>query len=246
MYTVYRIYRTWHEPSTQWLNLELKGRWIRSDWHKTLTLLGRSYIMCSTFWEGARCTLRSNKKIGLKLALFGIQLRWHTTFLNSCTHFAHGRWHVILDLPFTTPMLSETSKREKMRLWSIGLFFYPSIAFLPNPDSDSDQHFVSRTSKRLFCVVFQALASGRTASRLRRGILFEIYSLAGNCKMILAMILLMWCSSCCHCFGNTRVTYFFKEETTGCVGKKSVQIQIHVGVFESGDLHGFPTKMGTN
>ena len=76
--------------------------------------------------------------------------------------------------------------------------------------------------------------------------LFEIYSLAGNCKMILAMILLMWCSSCCHCFGNTRVTYVFFKETTGCVGKKSVQIQIHVGVFESGDLHGFPTKMAIN
>lgn len=119
---------------------------------------------------------------------------------------------MILDLPFTTPMLSETSKREKMRLWSIGLFFYPSIAFLPNPDSDSDQHFVSRTSKRLFCVVFRALASGRTTSRLRRGILFEIYSLAGNCKMILAMIQLMWCSSCCHCFGNTRVTYVFQKK----------------------------------
>ena len=38
----------------------------------------------------------------------------------------------------------------------------------------------------------------------------------------------------------------FFLETTGCVGKKSVQIQIHVGVFESGDLHGFPTKMGIN
>ena len=119
---------------------------------------------------------------------------------------------MILDLPFTTPMLSETSKRKKMRFWSIGLFFCPSIAFLPNPDSDSDQHFVSRTSKRLFWVVFRALASGRTTSRLRRGILFEFYSLAGNCKMILAMILLMWCSSCCHCFGNTRVTHvFFKK-----------------------------------
>ena len=43
--------------------------------------------MCSTVWEGALRTLRSNKKIGLKLALFGIQLRLHTTFfLNSCTH----------------------------------------------------------------------------------------------------------------------------------------------------------------
>ena len=112
-----------------------------------------------------------------------------------------------------------------MRFWSIGLLFYPSIVFLPNPDSDSDQHFVSRTSKRLFCVVFRALASGRTTSRLRRSILFEIYSLAGNCKMILAMILLMWCSSCCHCFGNTRVTYVCFKETTGCVGKKSVQLQ---------------------
>ena len=120
-------------------------------------------------------------------------------------------------LPFTTPMLSETSKRKKMRFWSIGLFFYPSIAFLPHPDSDSDQHFVSRTSKRLFCIVFRALASGRTTSRLRRGILFEIYSLAGNCKMILAMIQLMWCSSCCHCFGNTCVTYiFFKRNHRMC------------------------------
>ena len=36
---------------------------------------------------------------------------------------------MILDLPFTTPMLSETSKRKNMRFWSIGLFFYPSIAF---------------------------------------------------------------------------------------------------------------------
>ena len=39
---------------------------------------------------------------------------------------------------------------------------------------------------------------------------------------------------------------FFLKETTGCVGKKSVQIQIHVGVFESGDLHGFPTTVGIN
>ena len=106
--------------------------------------------------------------------------------------------------------------KGKRWFWSIGLFFYPSIAFLPNPDSDSDQHFVSRTSKRLFCVVFRALASGRTTSRLRRGILFEIYSLSGNCKMILAMILLMWCSSCCHCCGNTRVTYVFKRNHRMC------------------------------
>ena len=40
---------------------------------------------------------------------------------------------MILDLPFTTPMLSETSKRKKMRFWSIGLFFYPSIAFFTKP-----------------------------------------------------------------------------------------------------------------
>ena len=31
-------------------------------------------------------------------------------------------------LPFTTPTLSETSKIKKMRFWSIGLFFYPSIS----------------------------------------------------------------------------------------------------------------------
>ena len=39
---------------------------------------------------------------------------------------------------------------------------------------------------------------------------------------------------------------FFLKEATGCVGKKSVQIQIHVGVFESGDLHGFPTNTAIN
>ena len=119
---------------------------------------------------------------------------------------------MILDLPFTTPMLSETSKMKKIRFWSIGLFFYPSIAFFTKPRFWFGSTFFSWTSKRLFCVVFRALASGRTTSRLRRGILFEIYSLAGNCKLILAMILLMWCSSCCHCFGNTRVTYVFQKK----------------------------------
>ena len=144
------------------------------------------------------------------------------------------------------PCYQRPVKGKRWGFDPLDCFSTPALLFLPNPDSDSDQHFVSRTSKSLFCVVFRALASGRTTSRLRRGILFEIYSLAGNCKMILAMILLMWCSSCCHCFGNTRVTYGFFKETTGCVGKKSVQIQIHLGVFESGDLHGFPTKMAIN
>ena len=148
---------------------------------------------------------------------------------------------MILDLPFTTPMLSETSKMKKMRFWSIGLFFYPSIVFFfyqtqilirinilfPGPPKDC------------FAVVFRALASGRTTSRLRRGILFEICSLSGNCKMILAMIQLMWCSSCCHCFGNTCILTYLKKNT-GCVGKKSVQIQMHVGVFESGDMDFLP------
>ena len=123
-------------------------------------------------------------------------------------------WTIMIsDLPFTTPMLSETSKIKKHEVLINWIVFLPQHCFLPNPDSDSDQHFFSRTAKRLFCVVFRALASGRTTSRLRRGILFEIYSLAGNCKMILAMILLMWCSPCCHCFGNTRVTYVKKKQT---------------------------------
>ena len=142
------------------------------------------------------------------------------------------------------PCYQRLVKEKRWGFDPLDCFSTPALLFFPNPDSDSDQHFVSRTSKRLFCVVFRALASGRTASHLRRGILFEIYSLAGNCKMILAMIQLMWCSSCCRSFGNTRVSYvFFKKK---CVGKKSVQLQIHVGVFESGDLHGFPTKMGIN
>ena len=37
---------------------------------------------------------------------------------------------------------------------------------------------------------------------------------------------------------------FFLKEATGCVGKKSVQLQIHVGVFESGDLHGISYEHG--
>ena len=56
-------------------------------------------------------------------------------------------------------------------------------------------------------------------------------------NVMLFLLPLLWKHSCYLCF--------FKE-TTGCVGKKSVQLQIHVGVFESGDLHGFPTNTAIN
>ena len=149
---------------------------------------------------------------------------------------------MILDLPFTTPMLSETSKRKKMRFWSIGLFFYPSIAFFTKPRFWFGSTFFSRTFKRLFCVVFRALASGRTTSHLRRGILFEICSLAGNCKMILAMVQLMWCSSCCHCFGNTCVTY--KKKHRMCWKEICTDSDSRGSVWKW--WHGFPTTMGIN
>ena len=154
---------------------------------------------------------------------------------------------MILDLPFTTPMLSETSKRKKMRFWSIGLFFYPSIAFF----FTKPRFWFGST----FC--FQDLQKTilrRVSSPCVRknGFPFEARHFVWN---------LLTSGKLQNDFGNdpTNVMLFllpllskhssylcFLKETTGCVGKKSVQIQIHVGVFESGDLHGFPTKLGIN
>ena len=139
------------------------------------------------------------------------------------------------------PCYQRPVKGKRWGFDPLDCFSTPALLFLPNPDSDSDQHFVSRTSKRLFCVVFQALASGRTASRLRRGILFvwnlltcrKLQNDFGNdpTNVMLFLLPLLWKHSCYLCF--------FKE-TTGCVGKKSVQLQIHVGVFESGDMDFLP------
>ena len=100
------------------------------------------------------------------------------------------------------------------QLDSIGLFFLtPALLFLPNPESDSDQHFVSRTSKRLFCVVFRALAWGRTTFPFEaRHFVWNLLT-CRKFKMILAMIQLMWCPSCCQ---NTCVTYFFKRSHRMC------------------------------
>ena len=153
---------------------------------------------------------------------------------------------MILDLPFTTPMLSETSKRKKMRFWSIGLFFYPSIAFFTKPRFWFGSTFCFQDLQKtiLRCVSSPCVR--------KNGFPFEARHFVWN---------LLTCRKLQNDFGNdpTNVMLFllpllskhssylcFLKETTGCVGKKSVQIQIHVGVFESGDLHGFPTKMGIN
>ena len=153
---------------------------------------------------------------------------------------------MILDLPFTTPMLSETSKMKKTRFWSIGLFFYPSIAFFYKTQIliRINIFFQDLQKTILRCVSSPCVRKNNFPFEARHFVwnlltCRKLQNYFGNdpTNVMLFLLLLLWKHSCDLCI---------LKETTGCVGKKSVQLQIHVGVFESGDLHGFPTKMGIN
>ena len=117
---------------------------------------------------------------------------------------------MILDYLSLLPHYQRLVKFQRWGFDPLDCFSTPALLFYQTQILIRINILFPGPPKDCFSVVFRALASGRTTSRLRRGILFEICSLAGNCKMILAMVQLMWCSSCCHCFGNTCVTYLKK------------------------------------
>ena len=130
------------------------------------------------------------------------------------------------------------------QLDSIGLFFFnPSIAFFTKPRVWFGSTFcfqdLQKTVLRCVsspCVRKNNLSVWGEAFCLKFTHLPEIQNDFGNDPTNVMPFLLP--KHLCY--------LFFLKEATGCVGKKSVQLQIHVGVFESGDLHGFPTTMGIN
>ena len=148
-------------------------------------------------------------------------------------------WAIMnLDLPFTTPMLSETSKMKKMRFWSIGLFLTPALLFHQAQILIRINICFQDLQKTLFfCRVSSPCVRKNGFPFEARHFVWNLLTFGklqndfGNdpTNVMLFLLPLLWKHLC----------YLFKKNT-GCVGKKSVQIQMHVGVFESGDMDFLP------
>ena len=140
---------------------------------------------------------------------------------------------MILDLPFTTPMLSETSKRKKMRFWSIGLFFYPSIAFFTKPRFWFGSTFCFQDLQKtiLRCVSSPCVRKNGFPFEARHFVwnlltCRKLQNDFGNdpTNVMLCLLPLLWKHSCYFCFfkGNHRMCWkeiCIASDSRGCVWK---------------------------